>query len=122
MFVPFLKWLQETDFFSYIRGSAHAYPVLLSVHIVALVFLGGMVVVTDLRLLGLGMLSHRVSDLVNGLRVPKRFGFVLAAASGAVLFGAKAEQYAYNPLSQNQWFWIKAALLALIGANYLVFR
>ena len=67
MFVSFFKWLQETDLFSYLRNSAYAYPVLLSVHIVALIFLGGMVVVTDLRLLGLGMRSYSVSEVVNGL-------------------------------------------------------
>jgi cytochrome c556 len=49
--------------------------------------------------------------------VPKRIAFGLAAASGAVLFGAHAEQYANNP-----WFWTKIALLALIAANYLLFR
>jgi hypothetical protein len=117
MFVSFLKSLQETDFFSYIRGSAYAYPVLLSVHLVALVFLGGMVVVTDLRLLGWGMRSYKASELVKGLRVPKRFGFILAAASGALLFGAKAEQYSWNP-----WFWTKLALLGAIAANHLLFR
>ena len=117
MFVPFLKWLQDTHFFSYLRGSAYAYPVLLSLHIVALIYVGGMVVLTDLRLLGLGMRGYKASDLVNGLRVPKRFAFIFAAVSGALLFGAKAGQY-----SDNQWFWIKIALLALIAANYLVFR
>ena len=55
MFGSFLRSLQETDFFSYIRGSEYAYPVILSLHMVALAFFGGMIVVTDLRLLGLGV-------------------------------------------------------------------
>ena len=119
MITPFLHWLQETGFFSYIRGSAYAYPVLLWVHITALIIVGGMVVLTDLRLLGVGMRNYRVADLVNGLRAPKRFGFVVAAASGALLFGAKAAQYSH-PYSYS--FWIKAALLVLIALNYAVFR
>jgi len=117
MFVSFFKWLQEAGLFSYLRNSAYAYPVLLSLHIVALIVLGGMVVVTDLRLLGLGMRSYSVSEVVNGLRVPKRFGFIFAAICGALLFGAKAEQYSYN-----EWFWIKLTLLAPIAANYFIFR
>ena len=121
MFDLFLNWLQDTDFFSYLRWSAYAYPALLAVHIVALVFLGGMVVLTDLRLLGAGMRNWKVSDLVNGLRAPKRFGFFFAAGSGALLFGAKAQQYSYNA-HYLPWFWIKAALLALIAANYFIFR
>jgi hypothetical protein len=76
-----------------------------------------MVVLTDLRWLGLGMRSYSVSDLVDGLRVPKRIAFGLAAASGAVLFGANARQYSNNP-----WFWLKIALLVLIAANCLLFR
>jgi len=76
-----------------------------------------MVVLTDLRGLGLGMRSYSVQDVVDGLRVPKRIAFGLAAASGAVLFGANARQYSHNP-----WFWLKIALLVLIAANYLLFR
>jgi hypothetical protein len=117
MLVPFLKWLQETGLFSYIRHSTHAYPVILSLHMVALAFFGGMIVVTDLRLLGFGMRSYSVSEIVNGLRVPKRFGFIFAAICGALMFGSKAEQYSYNP-----WFWTKVTLLVLIAVNYLIFQ
>jgi hypothetical protein len=104
-------------FIGFIGSTAYTYPVLLSVHVVALVLLGGMVVLTDLRWLGLGMRSYSVRDVMDGLRVPKRIAFGLAAASGAVLFGAHPVQYSKNP-----WFWIKIAVLALIAANYLLFR
>ena len=112
-----LSWLQGTKFFSYIRDSTIAYPLLLSLHIVALAFFGGMIVVTNLRLLGLGMRSYSIEELVNGLRAPKRFGFVLAAFCGVLLFGSKAEQYSYD-----RGFWIKLGLLVLIAVNYMVFR
>ena len=104
-------------FIEFVGSTAYTYPVLLSVHVVALVLLGGMVVLTDLRWLALGMRSYSVRDVVEGLRVPKRIAFGFAAASGAVIFGAHAGQYSSNP-----WFWLKIALLALIGANYLLFR
>jgi hypothetical protein len=117
MLLSFLKELQDTDFFSFIRSSEYAYPVILALHMVALAFFGGMIVVTDLRLLGVGMRSYSVSDLVDGLRGPKRFGFVFAAICGSLLFGAKAELYSYNP-----WFWIKIGLLVLVAVNYVVFR
>jgi hypothetical protein len=117
MLGSFFQWLQNTDFFSYLRTSAYAYPILLSLHMVALAFLGGMILVTDLRLLGLGMRSYSVADVVNGLRVPKRVGFILAAACGALMFGAKAGQYSHNP-----WFWTKIALLVLIAVSCLIFR
>ena len=104
-------------FIGFVGSTTYTYPLLLSVHIVALVLLGGMVVLTDLRWLGLGMRSYSVRDVVDGLRVPKRIAFGLAAASGVVLFAANAAQYSSNP-----WFWLKIALLALIAANYFIFR
>lgn len=117
MIEPFFRWLQGTGFFSAMRGSEFAYPVLLALHMTALVFLGGMIVATDLRLLGLGMRSYSISDVENGLRLPKRVGFLFAAVCGILLFGAKAEQY-----SHNFWFWIKILLLGLIALNYAIFR
>lgn len=117
MLVPFFRWLQDTGFFSHIRDSAYAYPVLLSLHIVAFVFLGGMVLATDLQLLGVGMKSYPVSDVINGLRIPKRLCLAFAAICGVLMFGAKAERYSNNP-----WFWLKITLLVLIAGNYLIFR
>jgi len=117
MLVSFFNWLQEAGLFSYLRSSAYAYPVLLSLHILALIVLGGMVVATDLRLLGLGMRSYSVSEVVNGLRAPKRLCFIFSAICGVLMFGAKAEQY-----SDNKWFWIKLTLLVPIAANYFIFR
>jgi len=101
----------------FIGSTEYYYPVLLFVHILALVALGGMVVLTDLRWLGLGMRGYSMTDVVDGLRVPKRIAFGLAAVSGAVLFGLNAGQYSGNP-----WFWVKMGLLALLAANYFLFR
>jgi cytochrome c556 len=115
--VHVLSLIEQTGFFSQIRTSAYAYPAILSLHIVALALFGGTVLATDLRLLGFGMRSYSVSDVIAGLRAPKRIGFLLAAACGVLLFGAKAGRYSVNP-----WFWSKLALLAMIGVNYLVFR
>lgn len=104
-------------FIGFMGSTAYAYPVLLTVHVVAFVLLGGMVVVTDLRRLGVGMRSYSVPEVVEGLRIPKRIAFGLAAASGIILFSAHAGQYV-----QNSWFVLKIMLLALIAVNYLIFR
>jgi len=93
------------------------YPVLLWLHIVALIVWGGAMLVTDLRLLGVGFTDDSVVDLVGGLRWPKRIGFIVAAVCGALLFWVKRGEYPYNPS-----FWIKMALLALLAANYLILR
>jgi hypothetical protein len=94
-------------FIGYGSAASALFPAILSVHLVALVALGGMIVVTDLRL----------SESLNGLRIPKLIAFVLAAASGIALLGFEPAQYAHN-----RWFWIKMGLLALVGLNYVIFR
>jgi uncharacterized membrane protein SirB2 len=104
-------------FLGFVGSMEHTYPILLSVHIVSLVLLGGMVVLTDLRWLGVGMRSYSASDLMDGLRVPKRIAFGVAGTGGALLFAANAGPYASNP-----WLWLKLGLLVLIAVNYLVFR
>jgi len=96
---------------------AYTYPVILSLHILALAFFGGMIVVTDLRLLGVGMRSYSISEIVNGLRVPKRFGFALAAVCGVLLLAWGSMQYSWS-----RWFWIKITLLVLVAVSYLKFR
>ena len=96
MLVAYLRWLQDTGFFSYIRNSTYAYPILLSLHLVALALFGGMILMTDLRLLGLGLRSYSVADVVKGLRGPKRFGLILAAACGVLMFGAKSREIRPN--------------------------
>jgi hypothetical protein len=98
-------------------SSASFYRVVLWLHVAALTFFGGTIVVTNLRLLGFGMRRYSVSEVLNGLRNAKRFGFIFAAICGALLFGSRAAQYSYNP-----WFWTKIALLVLIATNFLVFR
>jgi len=103
--------------FSYIRNSPHAYPALLALHIVVLLVLGGVILVTDLRVLGLGIRSCSVAEVVRGLRGLKRWALIVAAASGILLFGAKADRYANNP-----WFWSKMLLLLLLASNYVLFR
>jgi hypothetical protein len=112
-----LQSIQEMGLFSAIRDSAPAYPILLWLHLAALIVWGGMMLMTDLRFLGYGFSSDSVSGLIDGLRWPKRISFLIAGVCGLLLFGAKAGQYANNP-----WFWIKMLLLALLAANAWLLR
>src|SRR5665213_760278 len=111
------RWAENIEFFAYIRSSAYTYPVILSLHMVAIALFGAMILLTDLRLLGLAMRSCSVSDLVDQLRVPKRIGFVFAATCGILLLGSKAEDYYYNI-----FFRIKLTLFMLVIVHALVFR
>ena len=115
--MPLLQRIEDLGLFSAIRDSAYAYPLLLWLHILALLVWGGMLLLTDLRLLGFHAAGDALSAIVEGFRRPKRISFTIAALSGILLFGAKAAEYAYDP-----WFWVKMTLLALLAANYLLLR
>lgn len=117
MLLGLARWAENTEFFSYIRSSAYTYPVILSLHMVAIALFGAMILLTDLRLLGWAMRSCTVADVVDQLRVPKRIGFVFAATCGILLLGSKAEDYYYNI-----FFRIKIALFILVLVHALVFR
>jgi hypothetical protein len=79
MLLSLARWAENTEFFAYVRSSSYMYPVILSLHMVAIALFGGMIVMTDLRLLGWAMHGRTVADVVVQLRLPKRIGFVLAA-------------------------------------------
>lgn len=117
MFVSLLERIEEAGLFSLIRGSAYAYPLLLWLHLIAVFVWGGLMLLSDLRLLGFGAAEEAAGDTLAVYRRPKRISFLFAAVCGVLLFATKAGQYAYN-----SWFWIKLLLLALLGANYLIWR
>ena len=118
MLLSLAIWVQNTEFFTFLRSSpSYVYPVILSLHMVTLAFFGGMILMTDMRLLGWAMRSRSVSDVIDQLRWPKRIGFLCMATFGLLLLCTKAEIYYYNP-----FFRIKLLLFALIAVHALVFR
>ncbi|HTW65455.1 MAG TPA: DUF6644 family protein [Bryobacteraceae bacterium] len=117
MILSFTQWLQATAFFTALRGSANAYPIVMALHMVGIAFFGGMILMTDMRLLGWSMRKHSIADVVNQFRVPKRWGLLLTATCGFLMFGSKAEEYYYNA-----FFRAKLALFVLVIVHELVFR
>jgi hypothetical protein len=117
MLLALAQWIQLTAPFTYLRESHYTYPAVLSLHMVGIAFFGGMILMTDLRLLGWAMRSRPVSNVVDQLRIPKRIGFLLMVIFGFLLFGCKAEEYYYNP-----FFRLKMMLLACVAVHALVFR
>jgi hypothetical protein len=115
--LPFFHWLQSTDFATSIRESALVYPVIMTTHLASIALFGGMILMGDLRLLGIAMTGRPVADVVGCLRVWKRIGFVIMITMGFLLLAAKAELYYPNP-----YYWLKMTLLALVGVHALVFH
>ena len=115
--LTFAQWVQFTGLATAIREKYLPYPVILSLHLSFIALSAGMILVTDLRLLGVAMRRRPVADIVNQLRWPKRIGFLAIATCGLLLASSKAEEYYYNA-----FFWTKMSLLALIAVHGLYFR
>jgi len=117
MILSFAQWVQSTAFFTELRLSWFVYPAVMSLHLLGIALFGGLILLTDMRLLGLAMRTHSVTDVVNQLRMPKRIGLILVATCGILMLGSKAEEYYFNI-----FFRIKVLLLALVFVHGWVFR
>jgi hypothetical protein len=115
--LSFAQWLQLRTIPTELRGSWYVYPVVLSLHLVFISIFGGMIFLTNLRLLGLGLRRYSMGEVINQLRWPKRILFLLVLTCGVLLASSKAEEYYYNP-----FFWTKMSLLFLVFVHGQVFR
>jgi hypothetical protein len=109
--------IQDTEFFTAIRESGLAYPIILSSHLTMIAVFGGLILATDLRLLGWALTSVPASEIIRRTRPFKYVGFVCMISLGIMLGGAKLADYYSNP-----FFLIKMSLLATVGVHALVFR
>jgi hypothetical protein len=109
--------IQGMGFLTYIRESENLYPIILATHLSSLAIFGGMILMTDLRLLGLAMTDVSVTDVVGQLRVWKRIGFVIMVTMGLLLATSEMDKYYANP-----YFQLKMFLLLMVGVHALVFR
>ena len=113
----FARWLAGREWAQDFAGSSDFYPIVLATHLVCIAVFGGMILMTNLRLLGWTLKDQSISDVVARLRIWKRIGFTVMVSCGLLLAGSEADKYYANP-----FFWIKMTLLVLIGVHGLVFR
>jgi uncharacterized membrane protein len=113
----FLTWLENVWLSAFIRESALAFPVVETVHVIALALVVGSIAIVDLRLLGLASTDRTVSQLCREV-LPWTWGaFVLAVITGVLMFASHANDYFANIAFQ-----VKILLLLAAGANMLAFQ
>ena len=112
-----LEWIQGTALSVAIREGGLPYPIIGGVHLLSIAWFGGMLLVTDLRLLGWAMQTRSVSDVWEMVRPWKRVGFVVVVVTGLLLTWAEPIR-----LYESPSFWVKMILFALVGVHALVFR
>jgi hypothetical protein len=112
-----LEWIETTRLSIAMREGAFAYPIVGGLHLLAIALFGGMILATDLRLLGWGLRRQPVSNVICGLRPWKRLGFAVIVVSGLLLSSAEPVRLYGSPS-----FWVKMGILALVGIHAAVFR
>jgi hypothetical protein len=110
------QWLQNTPVSVAIRESTFAFPIIEGLHVMGTVTAVGTILALDLRLLGWGMKKTPVSAIFEELRMWSLGGFALQMITGVLLFWAEPIK-CYTTKS----FLVKMVLLALAGANAMVF-
>jgi|TARA_Y100000310_G_scaffold314204_1_gene363353 hypothetical protein len=107
----FWDWLQNTDLALEI-GATWWFPLIESIHVVAIAMVLGSILMVDLRLLGFSAGVYRMSRFQRELTRWTWSGFVVAVFTGLGMFITRPAAYAANPAFQ-----VKLLLLALAGIN-----
>jgi hypothetical protein len=109
--------VQDLSLFTAVRESRLVYPIVLSTHLACIAIFGGLILITNLRLLGWTLTDIPATDLIRSLRRWKQFGFVVMVTCGVLLGASKASEYLPNP-----FFQLKMGLLIALAAHGIYFR
>ncbi len=111
------QWLEATRWSTALRESTWVYPVIESIHVLALCLFLGLAALLDFRLVGLTLRRVRVSEVAGRLMPWMVGGFVLMVITGGLLFSSAPVRFL-----GNVFFRIKTVLLLLAGLNAWIFH
>ena len=115
--VPTLEWLEGLAWTTAIRESTWGYPAVETAHVASIVAFAGLVIVMDLRLVGVAFTQAPPAQIQRRLFPWQIAGLVASTATGLLLCFIDPLRY-----YRNVFFWVKLALLGLAGLNALGFH
>ena len=114
---PLFEWVDTFPSSIAVRESLYGFPALLTVHVVSMCLFAGLVMMMDLRMLGVGNLRTPFSQIQRRLFPWQMLGFTVNAITGLILVYGQPMRY-YG----NIFFWIKTAMMIQAGVNALAFH
>jgi hypothetical protein len=105
---PFFSWMDATAISTYIKSTTWVFPLVETIHILALAILLGSLFLIDLRLLGIAIRRWSPAQIVEQLHSFINWSVVVILATGVVLFVAEPRK-----LFDSAAFGPKMILLAL---------
>jgi hypothetical protein len=111
----FFQDIQNSAPAQFVNTFGATYPVVESIHVLAVALVFGSIFVVDLRLLGLASTNRPFTRVGVDLLRLTWLGFALAVITGVMLFAPNAAS-----IYQNSNFWIKMGLILLAGVNMAI--
>ena len=117
VFQSLIAFFEDSALADSIRENDNLFPLIESIHVLAICLVIGSILAVDLRLLGLASVGRPVSRVTSGVLPLTWCAFVVAVGSGGLLFISNATKYL-----ANGYFVAKMLLIAAAGINMLVFH
>jgi hypothetical protein len=114
--LSFCQWLQNEPIGTSIRESIWTFPMIETIHLMALAFSVGIIVIVDLRLIGVVMKDVPVTEVFDRLQPMALKGFAINVTTGLVLFWSEPMKCYDSP-----YFRGKLVMLFFLGVNALLF-
>jgi hypothetical protein len=115
--VPAFAWLEGLAWTTALRESPFGYPLIETSHVACIVIFAGLVIMMDLRLVGLAFTQAPLAQIQRRLFPWQMGSFVPSMATGILLFCVDPLRYYRNVL-----FLAKLVFLVLAGLNALAFH
>jgi len=115
--VPTFEWLEGLAWTTALRESPYGYPLIETSHVACIVIFAGLVIMMDLRLVGLAFTNAPLAQIQRRLFPWQMGAFVPSTATGILLFCVDPLRYYLNV-----FFLAKLVLLVLAGLNALAFH
>ena len=113
----FIAALESSPWAESIRENDVLFPLLESVHVLAICLVIGTILAVDLRLLGLASVDRPVTRVAGGTLPLTWSAFAVALASGSLLFISNATKYL-----ANDYFIAKLCLIGVASLNMAAFH
>jgi hypothetical protein len=106
MLLSYFKWMEDSGIGHTIRSSNWLFPVIEAFHLMGLAILGGVVLIVDMRLFGIGLREQPVARLARDVQGWMVGSLALMLITGPLLFMSESVKCYYS-----QAFWLKMAFL-----------
>lgn len=111
------EWVNEFPSSVALRESFYGYPILLTSHVVTMCLFAGLIIMMDLRLVGIAYRETPVSQVQRRLFLWQMLGMALSSITGLLLFYGQPMRF-YGKV----FFWVKMTSMGLAGVNALAFH